>query len=229
MQGAYLLIGSGSSISKLVAQRLSSEKKEVIKVSRSSEVENGHFNMDVTDSASNFAQIDAPLAGLIYFPGTINLKPFKSLTDDDYRRDWEINFFGATRSIRHYLPQLNRCHASSIVLISTVAVQQGMAYHASIAGAKGAIEGLTRSLAAEFAPKIRVNAVAPSLTSTPLAKHLLNNEKRREHACQRHPLQRVGNPEDIAEAICFLVSEKSSWMTGQVIHVDGGLSSIKLL
>ncbi len=229
MEGSYLLIGANSCISKLVFQMLSSENKAVIRAGRSLESSDGHFQVDVTNTAFDLPQIDTPLAGLVYFPGTINLKPFKNLTDDDYLRDWEINFFGAVRSIRHYLPQLSRANAGSIVLMSTVAVQQGMAYHASIAAAKGAVEGLTRSLAAELAPKIRVNAVAPSLTSTPLAEHLLNNEKRKEHAAQRHPLQRVGEAQDIAEAVCFLVSEKSSWVTGQIFHVDGGLSSIKIL
>ena len=112
--------------------------------------------------------------------------------------------------------------------MSTVAVGQGMPFHASTACAKGAVEAWARSLAAEFAPKIRVNAVAPSLTSTPLAENLLKDEKRREQACNRHPLQRVGAPEDIAEAIHFLLTNRSSWMTGQVLHVDGGLSSLRL-
>lgn len=128
--------------------------------------------------------------------------------------------------IKHFLPKIE---AGSIVLMSTVAVRQGMAYHASIGSAKGAVEGLTRSLAAELAPKVRVNAVAPSLTDTPLAEQLLNNDTKREHADARHPLQRNGSPEDIAAAIAFLLSAESSWITGQVLHVDGGLSSLKMI
>lgn len=229
MGNAFLLIGAGSRIAKLVTQKILDQGDKPITAGRPVGDTQVDIEINVADTSRDLPKIERPLSGLVYFPGTINLKPFKSLTDDDYLHDWEINFFGAVRSIRDYLPNLSQSKTGSIVLISTVAVQQGMAYHSSIAAAKGAVEGLTRALSAELSPKIRVNAVAPSLTDTPLANHLLNNQKKIDHASQRHPLQRVGKPNDIAEAIFFLLSEKSSWITGQVIHVDGGLSSIKLL
>ena len=229
MGNAFLLIGAGSRIAKLVTQKILDQGDKPITAGRPVGDTQLDVEMNVADASRDLPKIERPLSGFVYFPGTINLKPFKSLTDGDYRHDWEVNFFGAVRSIRHYLPNLSESKTGSIVLISTVAVQQGMAYHSSIAAAKGAVEGLTRALSAELSPKIRVNAVAPSLTDTPLANHLLNNQRKIDHASQRHPLQRVGKPDDIAEAIFFLLSEKSSWITGQVIHVDGGLSSVKLL
>jgi NAD(P)-dependent dehydrogenase (short-subunit alcohol dehydrogenase family) len=188
-----------------------------------------HARCDVTAEEPKFPEIDEPIDGLVYLPGTINLKPFHLLRRDDFQRDMEVNFFGAVKTIQHYIPQLKKSEAASVVLMSTVAVQTGLAFHASIAGAKGAVEGLTRSLAAELAPKIRVNAVAPSLTDTPLAESLLNQPAKRENAAKRHPLKRVGSPEDIAGAVCFLLGEESGWMTGQVLAVDGGLSRIRLL
>ena len=137
-----------------------------------------------------------------------------------------INYFGAVKSLQNYLPQLQLAEEASVVLFSTVAVQKGMPFHSSIAGAKGAIEGLTRSLAAEWAPKIRVNCIAPSLTDTPLAGKLLRNEKQREGAENRHPLKAIGQPEDIAQMARFLISDKAKWMTGQIIGVDGGMGSL---
>jgi NAD(P)-dependent dehydrogenase (short-subunit alcohol dehydrogenase family) len=151
------------------------------------------------------------------------------LQDEDFLEDFRVNTLGAVRAIRTFLPLLKRSERASIVLFSTVAVRTGMSFHASIASAKGAIEGLTRSLAAEFAPKIRVNAIAPSLTDTPLAASLLATEQKRQVADKRHPLQRVGQPEDIANAAVYLLDQQSSWVTGQILHVDGGMSSLKLL
>ena len=148
------------------------------------------------------------------------------LTDKVIREDMEINFFGAINCIKAVSDRLQQ--NSSILLFSTVAVQQGMPFHASIAAAKGAIEGLTRSLAAEFAPKVRVNAIAPSIVDTPLAKRLLNNDRKRELISDKHPLKRVGEVEDISELGCFLLSPSASWITGQIIGVDGGKSSISL-
>jgi NAD(P)-dependent dehydrogenase (short-subunit alcohol dehydrogenase family) len=157
------------------------------------------------------------------------LKPFHLLRSRDFVRDLEVNYLGAVKTLQHYLPRLREADSASVVLLSTVAVQTGLAFHASVAGAKGAVEGLTRALAAELAPKIRVNAVAPSLTDTPLARSLLNQPAKRESASKRHPLQRIGTPADIASAVCFLLADESGWITGQVIAVDGGLSRIRSL
>jgi NAD(P)-dependent dehydrogenase (short-subunit alcohol dehydrogenase family) len=182
---------------------------------------------DVAQDTIDPALLPETLDGLVYCPGTINLKPFNRLTEADYLNDWQVNFMGAVRIISAALPNLKRSEHASIVLFSTVAVSIGMPYHASIAAAKGAVEGLTRSLAAELSPKIRVNCIAPSLTETPLAEKLLNTPEKREASAKRHALQRIGRPEDIADMACFLLSAQSGWMTGQVLHVDGGMSALK--
>jgi NAD(P)-dependent dehydrogenase (short-subunit alcohol dehydrogenase family) len=141
--------------------------------------------------------------------------------------DYHLQVLGAIKVIQNILPKLKSAENASIVLFSTVAVQLGFNFHTQVSTSKGALEGLTRALAAELAPVVRVNAIAPSLTDTPLAHKLLNNEEKKEVNGQRHPLKRIGHPKDIAEMAAFLLAEKSSWMTGQIIHVDGGISSIK--
>ena len=181
------------------------------------------------DQSQNLPSFEEELDGLAYCPGSINLKPFKSLKEQDYIDDFKINALGSVKVINQYLPNLKKVEKSSIVLFSTVAVQTGMPYHASIAMAKGAVEGLTRSLAAEFAPKIRVNAIAPSLTDTPMASKLLSNEEKKETSAKRHPLNSVGKAEEIANAAYFLLTDQSNWVTGQIFHIDGGMSSLRLL
>ena len=183
---------------------------------------------DATDPAASFEVPDA-LDGCVYFPGTINLKPFHRLTDEDFLADLQLNLLGAVRFLRCALPALKKAERSSVVLFSTVAVQTGLPFHSAIASAKGAIEGLTRSLAAEWAPRIRVNAVAPSLTDTPLAESFLNTETKSIAAARRHPLNRIGHAEEFAKAVGFLLSEDSAFMTGQILRIDGGLSSLRLL
>ncbi len=162
----------------------------------------------------------------MYFPGTINLKPFRSLSTDDFLVDLEINLLGAVKALKSYLSRLLESDTASVVLMSSVAAGTGMAYHSSISAAKGAVEGFTRAMAAEYAGKIRFNAVAPSLTDTPLAAKLLRNDTQREQLASKNPMNRIGEPSDIAEMIYFLLSEKSSWINGQVIHIDGGLSTL---
>jgi NAD(P)-dependent dehydrogenase (short-subunit alcohol dehydrogenase family) len=234
MAKTYVLLGATSGIGQQVAADLAGRDATVHVLGRrggQAEELPGAIQTccDVTVEDPTFPQIETPIDGLAYFPGTINLKPFHLLRRKDFLQDLEVNYLGAVKTIQTYLPQLKKAETSSVVLMSTVAVQTGLAFHASIAGAKGAIEGLTRALAAELAPKIRVNAVAPSLTDTPLAGSLLNQPAKRENAAKRHPLQRVGTPSDIASAVRFLLTEDSSWMTGQVLAVDGGLSRIRLL
>ena len=167
------------------------------------------------------------LDGFVYFPGTIVLKPFHRLTAEDFQRELQVNLFGAIAALQSALPALKASGNASVVLFSTVAVAQGMPMHASIAAAKGAVEGLAKSLAAEWAPLIRVNVIAPSLTDTPLAGALLNSDLKKEAAAKRHPLQQVGRSEDIATLVAHLLSGHSRFMTGQVLHVDGGLSSVR--
>ena len=182
-----------------------------------------------TFDALNPSPLDLPesLDGLVYFPGSITLKPFHRLTEEDFLHDFRINCLGAAAAIQAALPALKAAPSASIVLFSTVAVAQGMPFHASISAAKGAVEGLALSLAAELAPKIRVNVIAPSLTDTPLANSLLNSDAKRESAAKRHPLQQVGDPEDTAKLTAFLLSDAARFMTGQVLRPDGGLSSIR--
>lgn len=167
------------------------------------------------------------LDGFVYFPGSISLKPFHRLTAEDFQRDLQVNLFGAIAALQSALPALKASGNASVVLFSTVAVAQGMPMHASISAAKGAVEGLARSLAAEWAPVIRVNVIAPSLTDTPLAGALLNSDLKKEAAAKRHPLQQVGRSEDMASLVAHLLSGHARFMTGQVLHVDGGLSSVR--
>ncbi len=168
------------------------------------------------------------LDGFVYFPGTISLKPFHRFTDEDFLADLQVNFLGAVRLLRVSLPSLKKADRAGILFFSTVAVATGMPFHTSIAAAKGAVEAFARSLAAELAPGIRVNVIAPSLTRTPLAGHLLNSEDKVEASRQRHPLRQVGDPADFAAAVQFLLGDHARFMTGQVLALDGGLSSLRL-
>jgi len=226
----FVIIGSTTGIGLSMAEQLA-QNNRVFGVSRRehSEINHAnytHFSFDVLADSWDTIPFPEQIDGLVYCPGSIQLKPLKMLTDKVIREDMEINFFGAINCIKTVSDRLQQ--NSSILLFSTVAVQQGMPFHASIAAAKGAIEGLTRSLAAEFAPKVRVNAIAPSIVDTPLAKRLLNNDRKRELISDKHPLKRVGEVKDISELGCFLLSPSASWITGQIIGVDGGKSSISL-
>jgi NAD(P)-dependent dehydrogenase (short-subunit alcohol dehydrogenase family) len=225
----YVIVGASSGIGFELAKILSTSNN-ITALSRSEKDVNNlsnttFYSVDISEENPNFPVIDKPIDGLIYCPGTINLKAFRSLRSEDYLNEWNINFLGAVKTIKHFLPQLQHAENSSIVLFSTVAVQTGMAFHASIAAAKGAVEGLTRSLAAEFAPKVRVNAVAPSLTNTPLADKLINAEAKLKSAEDRHPLKKIGTPNDIANAVQYLLN--ANWVTGQIISVDGGMSALR--
>jgi len=167
------------------------------------------------------------LDGLVYCPGSINLKPFHRIKPEAFVDDFNLQVVGAIKAAQAALPLLKKGTNPSIVLFSTVAVQSGFPFHSQVAASKGALEGLTRALAAEFAPTIRVNCIAPSITDTPLAERLLSSDEKREANAQRHPLKEIGNPDDIAHTATFLLSPKAKWITGQILHVDGGMSSIK--
>lgn len=229
----YLILGGTSGIG-LETTKLLSQNNRVIVLSRENKNLDGLSNVefypaDVTKSIDELPQIEGSIDGVVYCPGTINLKPLKSLKPEDFQNDFEVNLLGAVKVINKYFNNLKSSGKASIVFFSTVAVQTGMQYHASIASAKGAVEGLTRTLAAEFAPVIRVNCIAPSITNTPLAEKLLNNEAKLKASEDRHPLKRIGDSKEIAEAVAFLLSDSASFITGQIIKVDGGISSIKSL
>ncbi|RKR82950.1 NAD(P)-dependent dehydrogenase (short-subunit alcohol dehydrogenase family) [Mucilaginibacter gracilis] len=228
-----LVVGGSSGIGLSLVKLLHEQKANVYVISRSV---SDHWPADVHYLEANVTgNIDAvemflpqQLHGLVYSVGSITLKPFNRLTTDDFLNDFQLNVLGAARIIQKALKSIKNAAGSSIVLISSVAAKTGMPYHASIAAAKGAVEGLAISLAAELSSQqIRVNVVAPSLTDTPLAQSLLSSPEKREASAKRHPLAKVGQPEDISRLITFLLSEESNWITGQVIGVDGGLGKLK--
>lgn len=229
MSRTYLLIGGNSGIGLASARLLQAQGNSLIAAARTAgpleELGIPVQSFDAMNPGS--LQLPPVLDGLVYFPGSINLKPFHRLTAEDFLNDYRVNCLGAVSALQAALPALKASASASVVLFSTVAVAQGMPFHASIAAAKGAVEGLTLSLAAELAPKIRVNAIAPSLTDTPLAGTLLSNDAKREASAKRHPLQQVGDPNDVAALVSFLLGDESKFFTGQVLHPDGGLSSVR--
>jgi NAD(P)-dependent dehydrogenase (short-subunit alcohol dehydrogenase family) len=164
--------------------------------------------------------------GLIYCPGVIKLRQFHRTTTDQFLEDYKIQVLGAINSIQVLLPHLKKSEQASIVLFSSIAASRGFKYHSLVSSSKGAIEGLSKTLAAEFAPIIRVNVIAPSITDTPLAQNFLNSEIKRDFHRKMNPLNKFGSPSDISELAFYLLSEKSSFITGQIFHIDGGISTI---
>lgn len=224
------IVGAGSGIGHRLAELLATDYVALWTASRSPAVAQPartHIEWDAAARELPAEFLPDRLDGLVYCPGSIRLAPFDRLGDQAFRDDLEVNLLGAVRALRAALPALKAAPAASVVLFSTVAVSTGMPMHASVAAAKGAVEGLTRSLAAELAPAIRVNAIAPSLTDTPLSAGLLRTERQREAAAQRHPLQRIGSPDDLAELARFLLSDRSGWISGQVLHADGGMGALR--
>lgn len=223
-----LVIGGSSGIGKALIS-LEKEKSSIVSIQRTNS-EFSHENMKeyhldvLSDTLPDLEKIDS----LVYCPGSINLKPFNRLLDEDFRNDFEINVMGAVRVLHKYLPLLKKSDSASVLLFSTVAVRTGMPFHASIASAKGAINGLVKSLAAEFAPKIRVNAIAPTLTNTRLAEKILRNDRSKELSAERHPLKRYLEPGEVAEMASFLISDKAASFSGQIIEMDCGISNLKV-
>jgi 3-oxoacyl-[acyl-carrier protein] reductase len=228
-----LIVGASTGIGAALAEIAANKGAKMYTASRTegSTPSVLHINFDAqTPDYQAFSQLPDVLHGFVYAPGTINLKPFGRLSQADFQNDFQINVLAAIGILQAIMPKLKRAEGASVVLFSTVAVQIGMGFHSSIAVSKGAIEGLTRSLAAEFAPqKIRVNAIAPSLTDTPLAKQLLSTDERKEASNRRHPIGRYGTPQDVANAAAFLLGDESSWVTGQVLGIDGGMGRIKMM
>ena len=229
----YLIIGASSGIGKQLAEQLSEAGHEVFGTyfkDDMSAVKNKiqYHYLNVLEEDIEFSFIPEIIDGVVYCPGSINLRSFSRIKPADFIEDFNLQVGGAVKVIQQVLPKLKNSENASIILFSTLAVQAGVPFHSQVAASKGAIEGLTKALAAELAPKIRVNCIAPSLTDTPLAAALLNTDIKRELNAQRHPLKRVGTPKDIAHMAEFLLSEKSSWISGQIIHVDGGMSTLKV-
>jgi len=228
-----VIIGCGQGIG-FASAKILSENNHVIGISRSNNPEVQSLNIEFHEADivnGNLDNINFPevIDGLVYAPGSINLKPFNRLAPDDFKNDFEINVIGAVKCIQKMLPNLKKSEGASVVLFSSVAAKLGMPFHASVAVSKSAVEGLTKSLASELsAQKIRVNAIAPSLTDTKLASQLLSTPEKREASGKRHPLQRIGNAEEMAKMTEFLLSSQASWVTGQIIGVDGGMGNIRL-
>ena len=198
---------------------ISRTKPEVI----ASNVE--HYSCDIlTDDLPEIEALD----GLVYCPGSINLKPISRLSLDDFRSDFEINVLGAIKAIQKYLPQLKKGVNPSILLFSTVASKLGMPFHASVATSKSGVEGLVKSLGAELSPTIRVNAIAPTVTDTELASKLLRNEKMIANIAERHPLKKFLNPKEVAATAAFLLSDKAASFSGQIFQMDCGIVSFKI-
>lgn len=227
-----MIVGASSGIGKSLANKLAKSGHQVFGTynenqveAESSNISYSHLNVMDDDLDLNF--LPEKLDGVAYCPGSINLKPFARIKPEAFVEDFNLQVVGAVKVLQAVASRLKASENASVVLFSTVAVQLGFNFHTQVAASKGAIEGLTRSLAAEWAPTIRVNAIAPSITDTPLASKLLGSDEKKEANAQRHPLKKIGSPEDIAEMATFLLSDQSSWMSGQVLHVDGGMSSIK--
>jgi NAD(P)-dependent dehydrogenase (short-subunit alcohol dehydrogenase family) len=224
-----LLIGGSYGIGLAIAQELQNDNN-IFVASRTNENLAGlnvtYIPFDASTDTLDTSKLPAVIDGLVYCPGSINLRPFRGLKPEAFEADLQINFISLVKVIQAILPNLTASEQSSIVLFSSVAASMGMPFHTSVAAAKGAIEGFAKALAAEYAPKIRVNVIAPSLTDTPLADKFLNNETKQEKSAERHPLKRFGKPEDSAQMASFLLSDKSSWISGQIFHVDGGMSTL---
>lgn len=231
MKKNILLIGGSHGIGFELAMQLQ-EEHNVFIASRTSEnlgkLEVTYIKYDADKDELDTTELPETLDGFVYCPGTINLKPFKMLNEATYIEDMHLNFFSLVKTLKTVLDRLKKSDQASLVFFSTVAVKVGMPFHTSVAAAKGAIEGFAKALAAEYAPSFRVNVIAPSLTDTPLAQKLLGNDKKRENMNGRHPLKRIGNTKDISSVAKFLLSDESSWITGQVLGVDGGMSTLNI-
>ena len=226
--GKYIVVGGSKGIGNAIVNNLL-VNHEVINISRTtpeySHDNLTHYNCDViSDDLPDINEAD----GLVYCPGSINLKPINRLSIDDFKNDFEINVIGAVKTVQKYLPVLKNGANPSIVFFSTVASDLGMPFHASVAASKSAVEGLTKSLGAELAPIVRVNAIAPTVTDTDLASKLLRNDRMIENMKERHPLKKYLQPKEVADMATFLLSEKAASLSGQIFKMDCGITSFKI-
>lgn len=228
----YLIIGASSGIGKQLATQLATTDNRVYGTYNSTEENKSndslsYHQLNVLEEKLNLDFLPVTIDGIVYCPGSINLKPFGRITPHDFVDDYKLQVVGAIKVIQSLYAKLRKSDNASIVLFSTIAVQNGFPYHSQVSASKGAIEGLTKALAAEFSPKIRVNCIAPSLTDTPLAANLMSTDDKKEANAAKNPMKRNGEVTDIANMAEFLLSDKANWITGQVMHVDGGYSTIK--
>lgn len=228
----YIIIGASSGIGLQLAKTLADKGDKVIGTYNSHSVENSenitYHSLDVTAPELDLSFFPEVIDGVVYCPGSINLKPFGRIKAEDFLNDFNLQVGGLIKILQHAFPALKKSEHASVVVFSTVAVQLGLPFHSQVSASKGAIEGLTKALSAEWAPSIRVNCIAPSLTDTPLAATLLNTEEKKAANALRHPLKKIGTASDIANMAAFLLSENAAWITGQIIHVDGGMSTVKV-
>ena len=228
MKKTVLIIGGSKGIGEAIVSQMLPHH-HIINLSRTDpSITDANFKHYSCDVLSDELPILESLDALIYCPGSINLKPFSRLNLDDFKNDFEINVLGAVRVLQHYLPALKKGQKPSVLLFSTVETKLGMPFHASIAAAKSGVEGLVKSLAAELAPSIRVNAIAPTVTRTELASKLLRNDRMEENIVQRHPLKKILNPEEVANMASYLISENASSFSGQIFEMDCGIINLKL-
>ena len=229
MQKNILVVGGNSLIGQEVIKLSNSKDDNVIATSRSTiDLPLKKFiQLDPNEDLSSLDALPDSIDALLYCPGSISLKSIQRMDISDIREDFRINVEGAFNIIKKVLPNLKKDEGASVVFISSVAAKSGMTFHSSIAASKAALEGFARSLASELAPRVAVNCVAPSLTNTPMAEHLLNNEKKLQSSEERHPLNTIGDPVKVAKVIYNLFSAKEDWITGQTISIDGGLSSLR--
>ena len=230
--GNYLIIGASTGIGKQLALQLAESGNRVYATYNNTETSPSnklisYHPLNVLDETLNLEFLPDTVNGLVYCPGSINLKPFGRITPDEFVDDYNLQVVGAIKVIQSVFAKLRKSGNGSIILFSTIAVQNGFPYHSQVSASKGAVEGLTKALAAEFSPKIRVNCIAPSLTDTPLATNLLNTDEKKDNNAAKNPMKRNGEPIDIANMAEFLLSDKANWITGQVMHVDGGYSTLK--
>lgn len=227
----YFIVGHSSGIGKALTELLSADNKIFGTYYKSNfDFQNPNVSshyLNVLDEKYDLNFLPDSIDGLVYCPGSINLKPFERIKETEFIDDYKLQVLGAIKIIQYIIPKLKKGNYPSIVLFSTVAVQTGFKFHSIVSLSKGAIEGLTKSLAAEYAPKIRVNCIAPSLTDTPLASGFINTEEKLIQNSERHPMKSIGAAEDIASLAAFLLSEKSKFITGRIFHIDGGIGVLK--
>ena len=228
----YIIIGASSGIGLQLAKTLAEKGDTVIGTYNSHPLENSdnvtYHPLNVTAAELDLSFFPEVIDGIIYCPGSINLKPFGRIKAEDFLSDFNLQVGGLIKVLQYAFPALKKSEHAAVVVFSTVAVQLGLPFHSQVSASKGAIEGLTKALSAEWAPSIRVNCIAPSLTDTPLAATLLNTDEKKAANALRHPLKKIGIASDIANMAAFLLSENAAWITGQIIHVDGGMSTVKI-